>query len=93
MNPARMVWVGFALIIAGFFVVAAGSLSGASSVSTGGFIMIGPIPIVFGSGPDSTWLGYLGLIVLIAMVAVYVASFFLWRSRARQLGETKPESD
>ncbi|CAD7768152.1 hypothetical protein FHEFKHOI_00117 [Candidatus Methanoperedenaceae archaeon GB50] len=49
--------LGIILIVIGFSVVLLGSLQGAeSSTSVGGMVMIGPIPIIFGSSPlDNTW--------------------------------------
>jgi uncharacterized membrane protein len=88
MNPVRLVWLGVAIIVVGFLVVALGAVGSGGSVSSGGFILIGPIPIVFGSGPHSGMLAVIGLVATVAMVGVYLLSFFVWRSRR---GKPAPE--
>lgn len=81
MNQARLFLLGIGIIFVGFVVVALGVALGPSgSSSTGGFILIGPFPIVFGSGPNSAMLVEVGLVITIAVVAFYLISFFLWRS-------------
>ena len=88
MNPQAGCCVGVAIIFVGFLVVALGAFAGpGGSGSSGGFILIGPIPIVFGSGPNSGMLATVGLVITVAMVAVYLLSFLLWRSgRQREVG-------
>jgi uncharacterized membrane protein len=94
MSPARLVWVGIATIFVGFMVVAVGAFLGAgASSSAGGFILIGPIPIVFGSGPNSGVLAWVALAISVVMVAVYLASFFVWGSGRRREAEARTESD
>jgi uncharacterized membrane protein len=88
MNAARLTWVGVAIIFVGFLVVALGaSVGSGGSSSSGGFILIGPIPIVFGSGPNSGMLAAVALVITVAMVAVYLLSFFLLRSGRRREAE------
>jgi uncharacterized membrane protein len=80
-NQARLSLLGIGLVVVGFVVLALGaSLGSGGSSSTGGFILIGPFPIVFGSGPNSGMLAEVGLVITIAVVAFYLVSFFLWRS-------------
>ena len=62
-----LVFVGIA-----FLVVAMVVLGGSGSV--GGVIFIGPIPIVFGAGPESTWLILISLIAAALSIAVFVLS-------------------
>ncbi len=45
---------GIILILVGFALVLIGALLSASNVTFGGLIMIGPIPIAFGSSPEIT---------------------------------------
>ena len=76
------------MMFVGFLVVALGSLVGnGGAVSSGGFILIGPIPVVFGNGPDSGMLAKVGLAITLAMVVIYLVSFFVWRS-----GHSRTES-
>ena len=65
--------LGIALVFLGVAVlVVAAVLDGSGSV--GGVIFIGPIPIVFGAGPESTWLILISLIVAALSIAVFVLS-------------------
>ena len=94
MNPARLTWVGVAIIFVGLLVVAVGaSVGSGGSGSSGGFILIGPIPIVFGSGPGSGMLAAVALVITVAMVAVYLLSFFLLRSGERREAGAGTESE
>jgi uncharacterized membrane protein len=63
--------VGFVLMFVGVAVVIlAAVFSGSSSV--GGVILIGPIPIVFGSGPDAVPLVLLGVIITVISVVLFL---------------------
>jgi uncharacterized membrane protein len=66
--------LGVVLVLIGITVlaVAAAMLDGSGSVS--GIILIGPIPIVFGAGPELTWLIMISLIVTALGIAVLVLS-------------------
>jgi uncharacterized membrane protein len=93
-NPARLAFLGVAIVLVGFLVVAIGVLAGpGSSSSSGGFILIGPFPIVFGSGPNSGMLATVGLVFTVAMVALYLASFFFWRSGRRHEADVGTKSE
>ena len=72
----RLFAVGLLVIMAGLAMVSLGSASRTGS-STGGFILIGPIPIVFGSGADGGQLATLALAAGVLMLAV--AAVWLWR--------------
>ena len=69
---------GIVLVFVGVLVIAAATSSSGGSASTGVVIFIGPIPIVFGSGPDA------GVLILIGVIiaAVSVALFAIFRRRA-----------
>jgi uncharacterized membrane protein len=88
MRSARLASLGILVIFVGFIVVFIGALQGASgSTSSGGFILIGPIPIVFGNGPNSGYLASVALAVSAVMIAFYVLSFLAWsRGRRREAG-------
>jgi uncharacterized membrane protein len=68
------VFVGIAVLVAAFIV-----LGGSGSV--GGVILIGPIPIVFGSGPEA------GLLITISIIltVVSVVSFLVMNRRTRRV--------
>jgi uncharacterized membrane protein len=87
-NSTNLVSVGVLIIFAGFVVVIVGAVFGAGASSTaGGFILIGPIPIVFGSGPNSGMLGSVAVAISAVMVAVYLVSFFVWGLGRRRKAE------
>ena len=52
----KWVVLGIALILVGLLVILLASSILGGSGSAGVVIFIGPIPIVFGSGPDKIWL-------------------------------------
>jgi uncharacterized membrane protein len=47
-------------------------LSGGGSASFGGFILIGPIPIIFGAGPEATWLALFAMILGVISIVVFL---------------------
>jgi len=57
--------IGIYLIIAGFGLAFTGSILSAGNPSFSGLIMIGPIPVAFGSSPEMTVIAMLiGLIMM-----------------------------
>jgi len=69
----RLLVVGFLLVVVGVAMAGAGSAE-EGNVSTGGFVIIGPVPIVFGTGSDggrsallSAVLGGLMLAIMLLM--------------------------
>jgi len=79
-NTARLYLAGFVLILAGFAIVFLGS-AGSSSSSFGGVVFVGPIPFVFGIGPDSGTLVLVAVLISIAMIAMFFLSVILARKR------------
>jgi uncharacterized membrane protein len=72
--------LGFLLIFVGVIIlVAASAFSGSGSF--GGVVFIGPIPIVFGAGPDSYWL----IIISIVLAVVTLAFYVVYSRRARRV--------
>jgi uncharacterized membrane protein len=65
------------LVVGALFVFAASALGGNGSSSAGIVVFIGPVPIVFGAGPDA------GLLILIGVIiaAISLVSFLVWRRR------------
>jgi len=64
--------LGIALIFVGIAVLVVASMVLDSSGSVGGIILIGPIPIIFGAGPNSTWLIIISLILVVLSFALFV---------------------
>lgn len=69
-----LVLVGLAIIIAGFLALFAAALSGSgggerkTEVRGGGVVMIGPIPIIFGS--DMKWASIAIILAIVLVLAV-----------------------
>ncbi len=67
----RWVLLGIALILVGLIILLVDSSILSNSGSVGVVIFIGPIPIVFGSGPEKIWLILIGLIITIISLVAY----------------------
>jgi uncharacterized membrane protein len=94
MNPARLMGVGVVIILVGFMVAAVGAFLGpGGSTSSGGFILVGPIPIVFGSGPNSGTLAPVAIAISAVIIVVYLVSFFVRGSGRRREVEAGTESE
>jgi uncharacterized membrane protein len=75
--------LGFFIIVAGIVVVmVAAVLSSSGSASFGGIIFIGPIPIVFGSGPGAQWL----ILFAILLAVLSIVMFLITRRRSDKEG-------
>ena len=72
----KLVFVGLLMVLAGFGLLAVWAASGGSS-SAGGVVFIGPLPIVFGSGPSGPELA----LVSVAIGGVMLVALLLWRWR------------
>ena len=72
--------LGIALVFAGIAVIVVATVVLGGSGSVGGVILIGPIPIVFGAGPEAGWLIAVG----IAFTIISVALFLVLNRRARR---------
>ena len=86
MDLSRGFAIGFALVVVGFVVILLGS-QGPSSSSVGGVVFIGPVPIVFGSGPNSGLLALIAVAAGIGMILVICLSILLWRGKSIQRGD------
>ena len=64
--------LGIALVFVGIAVLVVASIVLGGSGSVGGIILIGPIPIVFGSGPDAGWLIGISLILTVASITLFL---------------------
>ena len=64
--------LGIALVFIGIVVLAVASAVFGGSGSSGAVIFIGPIPIVFGSGPGAGWLILIGIILAVLSVGFFL---------------------
>ena len=72
---SRLFWLlvlGIVVVLVGIVVLAVASFVSGGSSSTGIVVFIGPFPIVFGSGPNSTWLIIIGQILAVLTVVSFV---------------------
>jgi uncharacterized membrane protein len=67
-----LVVLGISLVFVGVAVIIAASALSGGSGSVGGVILIGPIPIVFGTGPDAAWLIVLSVVLTIISVVLFL---------------------
>jgi uncharacterized membrane protein len=72
---------GIGLVFAGIAVIIAASIVLGGSGSVGGVIFIGPIPIVFGAGPDAVWL----IAVSVILSVISIVLFLVLNRRARRI--------
>ncbi|GAB6100871.1 DUF131 domain-containing protein [Thermococcus atlanticus] len=69
---------GIVLILIGFMMIFLGTImsaSGQGEVEGGGVIMIGPVPIVFGTQRGAT----LAMILALLLMILWIAGALLWR--------------
>ena len=69
--------LGIILVLVGIVALIVGSLVFSSSSSVGVVVFIGPFPIVFGSGPNSTWL----ILIAIILTVLSLVLFFVMNRR------------
>ena len=72
--------LGITLVFVGIAVLVVASVVLGGSGSVGGVILIGPIPIIFGAGPDAGWL----IAISIVLTVVSVILFLILNRRARR---------
>jgi len=85
MFQPRLYAVGVLLLFLGFAMIVLGSFTGGNA-NVGGFVLIGPIPIVFGSGKDA------GLLAILSVVAglIMIAIVYLILRQTRRIGTPEP---
>jgi uncharacterized membrane protein len=65
-------FIGIVLVFVGIAVIVVASVFLSGSGSVGGVILIGPIPIVFGAGPDAGWLIGISIILTASSVVLFL---------------------
>jgi uncharacterized membrane protein len=77
----KVVVLGALLVVAGVALVAYGA-AGQGNASAGGFILIGPFPIVFGTGSNGGELALLSVLLGVLMVVLLlVMALRAWRTQ------------
>jgi uncharacterized membrane protein len=64
--------LGIALVLIGLVVLVIVPMVLGSSGSVGVVILIGPFPIVFGSGPNASWLILIGIILAFVSIVLFL---------------------
>ena len=82
MRPLWPFVLGFSLVIIGIAIVVAGSFS-SPTASVGMVVFVGPIPIVFGKGSNSTSLVIIALVAAIATIVAFCLPFLVNRRIAK----------
>ncbi|AWR99557.1 TIGR00304 family membrane protein [Metallosphaera hakonensis] len=79
----RLTLIGIIVILIGFALVFAGSVSSISpsNSTVGGVVLIGPIPIIFGKGSEGNLipLMIIGLIFTIIAIIFFLGSIWIFR--------------
>ena len=88
LRTGTLVTIGLVVVLLGFSLILMGSL-GHGSVSTGGFILIGPFPIVFGAGSDGGSLALLSVMVGFLTVLLYLG----WRGLRVSSSQDRAQDD
>jgi len=78
----KFLWLGIAVLLAGFVLLASGS-AGQGNVSTGGVVFVGPFPFAFGSQPEGWQLALASVVI----GGVMLALFLLWGWRLARMGQ------
>jgi len=75
MGLSWIFFASFAMIFVGMILMMISSFTKGQGITSGGaVILIGPIPIILGGGPESTWLILLAAIITVmALVAFLIA--------------------
>jgi uncharacterized protein (TIGR00304 family) len=81
MKSGEMVYVGVVIVVLGMLFIFAGMIkqavsskdAGKGEIRGGGVIMLGPLPIIFGTDKDS-----ISTVIILALLLV-VVSYFLFR--------------
>ena len=75
-----LVLLGITLVFVGIAVIIVATIVLGGSGSVGGIILIGPIPIVFGAGPEAVWL--IAISVILSVISIVL--FLIMNRRVRR---------
>jgi len=73
--------LGIVLVFVGIAVIVVVSVVLGGSGSVGGITLVGPIPIVFGAGPNASWL----IIISLILTAVSIIMFLILNRRPKKV--------
>jgi uncharacterized membrane protein len=75
-----LILLGITLVFVGIAVIIIASIVLGGSGSVGGIILIGPIPIVFGAGPEAVWL----IVISVILSVISIVLFLIMNRRVRR---------
>lgn len=76
-----LLFIGFFVVLVGVVLLAVSAVFSEGQISFGGFVFIGPFPIVFGAGPEAPWLVLFAVILGVLSV---IMLFVLWKIRVKR---------
>lgn len=80
-SPVSALFVlGFSIVLLGIIILAVATFVSGGSASYGGVIFIGPIPIVFGAGPQASWLISWAIVLAALSIIVFL---LMWRRTSK----------
>lgn len=93
----KLIKTGIILILIGFALVFIGTIVSSQKTNIGGLIMIGPIPIAFGTSPEITIVAMLiGIVLMLLMFAVGMMGSAMRNEtperKSSQVSDTEPET-
>ena len=65
--------IGFLMFFVGVSILVVATVLSDGNLGVGGFILIGPIPIVFGAGPQAAWMILFATVITILSVITFLA--------------------
>jgi uncharacterized membrane protein len=78
MGLSWILFASFAMVFVGMILMMIASFTqGHGSTSGGAVILVGPIPIILGSGPESTWM----ILLAAAITVIALVAFLLTRRK------------
>jgi len=77
-NYLLIIFIGLIMITAGIILLIIDSLKKEKNVETGGVLIIGPIPIVFGSSREAAYLAMILAIVLTILAIILFLTINIW---------------
>lgn len=93
----KLIKAGIILILVGFAMVFIGTMVSSQKINIGGLIMIGPIPIAFGTSPEITIIAMLiGVVLMLLMFFIGMMGSAMGNETAgrksSQVPDTEPET-
>ncbi len=66
--------IGFFIIFAGIIILIVAMVLSGGSANFGALILIGPLPILVGAGPEATWMVLLAIVLAVLSIIIFLIS-------------------